>query len=226
MKVNRKQTFVFRRCDLVMLFFINYLKNTCRYVYFGWCFGEFSCKKKNLTVFLTGLTGRSKKSRPDRPVDPTGFHLWFGQSGSGRENPPASNSGSPFRPPQINLKRACSSDYLRKIVLKCGKAPLRTSWRNFLRTPLFTREYCLIAYINDKVCFALVFYEQVIAVIWAGGSLCNTLDVMTQKSKWPHPPLSKKKPRAKNCMLLHPLSFGNIKLTSIPSSLKICSMCG
>ena len=31
MKVNKKQTFVFRRCDLLMPFSINYLKNRYRY---------------------------------------------------------------------------------------------------------------------------------------------------------------------------------------------------
>ena len=41
MKANRKQTFVFRKRDLLMQFFINYLKNRYRGVYFGWCLGVF-----------------------------------------------------------------------------------------------------------------------------------------------------------------------------------------
>ena len=40
---NRQQTFVFRRIALLMPLFIKlfYLKNTCRYEYFGWCLGVF-----------------------------------------------------------------------------------------------------------------------------------------------------------------------------------------
>ena len=39
--INRKQTFVFKKCDLLMPFFISYLQNKYRYVYFGWCLGVF-----------------------------------------------------------------------------------------------------------------------------------------------------------------------------------------
>ena len=51
---NRQQTFVFRRCDLLMPFFIKlfYLKITYRYVYFGWCSGVFYLlERRNLPVF-------------------------------------------------------------------------------------------------------------------------------------------------------------------------------
>ena len=74
MKVNRKQTFVFRRCDFVMPFLINYFKKH-KSVCIFWL--VFRCilvaKKENLTGFLTGLTGLTgrldrpvKESRPDR----------------------------------------------------------------------------------------------------------------------------------------------------------------
>ena len=40
---NRQQTFVFRRCDMLMPFFIKlfYLKNTYRCLYIGKCLGVF-----------------------------------------------------------------------------------------------------------------------------------------------------------------------------------------
>ena len=67
MEVQRKQTFVFRRCDLLMPFFINYLKNISVYIFR--C--VFRCilvaRKEN----LAGLTGRSKN------LYPTGFHLCY-----------------------------------------------------------------------------------------------------------------------------------------------------
>ena len=48
MKVNKKQTFVFRRCDLLMPFFIYYFKNTYLNVYFGWCVGVFLLQEKKI----------------------------------------------------------------------------------------------------------------------------------------------------------------------------------
>ena len=40
---NRQQTFVFRKHELLMPFFIKpfYLKNAYRYTYFGWCLDAF-----------------------------------------------------------------------------------------------------------------------------------------------------------------------------------------
>ena len=57
MKVNRKQSFVFRKCDLLMPFFILYLKNTHvgMYISIGVLVAFFGCilaaRKENLTVF-------------------------------------------------------------------------------------------------------------------------------------------------------------------------------
>ena len=79
MKVNRKQTFVFRRCDLLMPFFINYFKKHISVYTFRLVFKcILVARKENLTGFFTGLTGRSKNLDP--AGDPTGFHLWCGPS--------------------------------------------------------------------------------------------------------------------------------------------------
>ena len=61
MKANRKQTFVF-----VMPFFMNHLKNTYRYVYFGWCLGVLSCKKEEFDRSFDRLDRPIEESRPDR----------------------------------------------------------------------------------------------------------------------------------------------------------------
>ena len=53
-----------------MPFFKNYSKNTYQHVYFGWCLGVILVAGKNLTVFLTDLSSRSKNLHPIG--DPTG----------------------------------------------------------------------------------------------------------------------------------------------------------
>ena len=77
MKVNRKQTFVFRKCDLLVPFFINYLKNKYRGAYFGWCLvvQYFSCKKGEFDRFFDRLDRPVEESRPDQLFNLTGFHL-------------------------------------------------------------------------------------------------------------------------------------------------------
>ena len=65
MKGNRKQTFVFR-CDLLMPFFMNYLKaHIGMYISLG-VLVYFSCKKGEFDRFFDRLDRPVKESQPDR----------------------------------------------------------------------------------------------------------------------------------------------------------------
>ena len=43
---------------------------------------SFSCQKGEFDRFFNRLDRLVEESRPDRPVDPTGFHLWTFRSSS------------------------------------------------------------------------------------------------------------------------------------------------